>query len=175
MSKGKMSKEQLSEKAYKLGFDYESNNHGCAQCTLAAVQDTLGLGDDSAFKGASGLSGGVGRMGHVCGALTGGVIAIGLSMGRERKDFDSDHIPQLYYTEEVAKKLHDKFMEEYGTCNCREIQQKIFGRTFDLWNPGHWEIFEELGGHVDKCPSVVGKAARWTVEIILEEEEKKTS
>ncbi|GAJ17034.1 unnamed protein product [marine sediment metagenome] len=32
----------LANKAYKLGFEYEKIYHGCAQCVIAAVQDTLG-------------------------------------------------------------------------------------------------------------------------------------
>ncbi len=31
------------------------------------------------------------------------------------------------------------------------------------------EEFEKAGAHVDKCPTVSGNAARWTAEVILNE------
>ena len=36
-----------------------------------------------------------------------------------------------------------------------------------------YKEFEKAGAHVDKCPSVSGKVAKWCVEIILEEKLKK--
>ena len=36
-------------------------------------------------------------------------------------------------------------------------------------------IFNNLGAHVDKCTSVVGQAAAWTAEILLEELKKRES
>ena len=35
-----------------------------------------------------------------------------------------------------------------------------------------YKEFEKAGAHVDKCPSVSGKVAKWCVEIILEEKLK---
>ena len=32
-------------------------------------------------------------------------------------------------------------------------------------------FWEEMGAYTDKCPSVVGKAARWVAELILDERE----
>jgi hypothetical protein len=68
-----------------------------------------------------------------------------------------------------AKEFHDKFMEEYGGILCREIQQKIMRRSFDLTKEEDFEAFLEAGGHLDTCTDVVGKAARWTAEIIMED------
>jgi hypothetical protein len=41
--------------------------------------------------------------------------------------------------------------------------------TLILCIPPDREAFEKLGAHVDKCTSVVGKAAGWATELILEE------
>jgi hypothetical protein len=49
---------------------------------------------------------------------------------------------------------------------------KLFGRTFNLMDSKDYEAFIKAGGHVDKCPSVSGNAAKWTVEIILDEIKK---
>ena len=45
-----MNKASLVKKAYSLGFAYEKKYRGCSQCTLAAIQDTLGIRNDFVFK-----------------------------------------------------------------------------------------------------------------------------
>ena len=49
------SREELIERAYQLGFDYEKKYRGCSQCTLAAIYDTLDFNDDNVFKAATGF------------------------------------------------------------------------------------------------------------------------
>jgi C_GCAxxG_C_C family probable redox protein len=165
-------KSEMVEKAYNLGYEYEKNYHGCAQSSFAAIQDTMNwrnVCDDVVFKSATGLAGGIGLTnGSACGALTGGVLALGLKVGRDRRYFE-DPEKIRYKTFKLAKKLYEKFEQEYGGCNCIDIQKKIFGRSFNMWDPKEKEEFEKAGGHEDKCPDVVGKAARWTIEILLEE------
>ena len=46
------------EKAYILGDRYERQYHGCGQCVLAAIFDTLDIYDENVFCAATGLSGG---------------------------------------------------------------------------------------------------------------------
>ena len=52
-----------------------------------------------------------------------------------------------------------KFVAEYGGCLCKEVQTKTMGRSFNLWDPDDYAAFDAAGGHADKCPDVVGKAA----------------
>jgi len=50
---------------------------------LLAVQETLDLKNDLVFKAATGFAGGMGLLGvSACGALSGGIIAIGQKYGR---------------------------------------------------------------------------------------------
>jgi len=43
-----------------------------------------------------------------------------------------------------------------------------FGRSYNLLDPKEYEELEKARGHSEKCPSVVGKATRWTVELLLD-------
>jgi hypothetical protein len=52
---------------------------------------------------------------------------------------------------------------------CKAIHRSLFGREFNLRDSSDREAFEKLGAHADKCTSVVGKAAAWATELILEE------
>ena len=51
------------------------------------------------------------------------------------------------------------------------IQIQLFGRHYYLWDPEELAKFEEAGGHSDpkKCVNIVGYAARWTLEILLDQ------
>jgi len=169
---GKRNKEETLKKAYDLGFEYEKVYRGCSQCVLAAVQDLFEVKNDDVFRAASGLAGGIGLCGDgCCGAYTGGVMVLGQLYGRVRENF-LDPNRTRKRTFDLAKKLHDKFIAEYGTVICRDIQQKIFGRPFYIRDADDFKKFEEAGAHEDKCPSVVGNAAGWVAEILMEEEEK---
>lgn len=159
---------------YDLGFEYESKYGNCAQCTIAALMDVFNLNYDDLFKVATAFSGGTAGMGKGnCGAYSGGVLALGLKYGRERKDFSDKE--KTKKASQLARKLNAKFMEEYGGCSCHDVQMKIFGRTFDLQNPEDRKEFENAGAHIDKCTKVVAKSAQWTGEIILNAESKDTS
>ncbi len=162
-----------TKQAYDLGFKYEKDYYGCAQSALLALQDTFDLKNEAVFKSASGLAAGIGLMGLVCGAFTGGVMALSLKYGRDLQAYKAgDPEGKRLKSYEKARQLYKRFEDEYGTVICKDIQKKIFGRSFDLRDPQEFKEFEEAGAHVDKCPSVVGNAARWVAEIMLEDNEK---
>jgi C_GCAxxG_C_C family probable redox protein len=162
----------MVEKARQIGFQYEKDYQNCCQSTIAAIQDTLGIHNDDVFKAGSGMAGGVGiHCDGVCGGYSGGVMVLSQIFGRERRNFeDTDALMSSF---ELASQLHEKYIQEYGTVICAEIHQKIFGRTFDLWQVEDFEAIEELGAHKNKCTGIVGNASAWTIEIILNEIEKR--
>jgi hypothetical protein len=89
-------------------------------------------------------------------------------LGRERSNIeDPERI--RFKSFDLAKRLADEFIDEFGTIICRDIQIKKFGRSYYLWDPEEFNKFEEAGGHDDKCTDVVGKAAQMAVKIILDE------
>ena len=70
----------------------------------------------------------------------------------------------------VARQLPQKYIEEYGTINCANIQLQLYGRVFYLEDPEEMQKLEEAGAHSnpEKCPRIVGNAAMWTMEILLD-------
>lgn len=167
---------EVEQKAYK----YEQDCWDCSQCSLLAILEVFGLKADDTVKAAAGFAGGIGRRGSVCGGLIGGVMAFGLFFGRDlpaMKHPDPDLRHKLREDMELRMgNLIDKFCQrfeaEYGSILCSEIENKVFGRYFNKKNPEDRKEKNRLGGHVDKCPTVVGKAARWATELILEEQGK---
>ena len=150
---------------------FEKQYHGCAQCVLGALMETFPLiRHPAAFKSATGLAGGVGlTVEGSCGGLTGGAMALSLFYGRELENI-KDPKGRRFVSYRLAAQLHKRFVEEYGTSICGKIHQQVMGQTYRLNRPDEWDQFIEAGGHSVKCPQVVGKAARWTAEIIAAEE-----
>jgi len=77
----------------------------------------------------------------------------------------------------TAKVLREKFVEEYGSYLCDDIQTKLFGKCVMPTSPEELEAFskmnpEELVTFYEKCSSVTENAAGWTVATILEMDEK---
>ena len=89
-------------------------------------------------------------------------------IGREKHIFD-DPEKKRFVSFALARKLHNKYIEEWGVVNCHGVQLKILGRPYYLWDSEEMKKFDEAGGHTDKCPHVVGATARWVIEILAEE------
>jgi len=161
---------KLMAKAYRLGFEYEKTYGSCAQSTIAAIQDSLGIKEDSVFKAATGLGGGGGRtcIGN-CGAYVAGIMVLSQLCGRERSDFEDPGRVMRDKSFNLAKKFLDEFIGEFGTISCRDIQMQKFGRTYYIADPDEYVKFQEAGAHDDKCTDVVGKAARMATKIIVGE------
>ena len=161
--------EELAAKAYQLGWEYEKTYYGCGQCVTAALQDTLGLPNDALFKAITGFGGGVGLAGDSgCGSYLGSVVILSSIVGRTRDNMRDAEGARLK-TYALARKLHDRFIQEYGSVNCRDIITKITGRYYYLPDAEEFGKYIRAGAHDVICPEVVGKAARWTVEILAEE------
>ena len=159
----------IIERARALGFEYEKTITGCCQCTIAAIQDSLGIRNDAVFKAGSGLTAGGGLSCEgSCGGFTGGVMVMSSVFGRCRQKWDNDR-NEKDCAHRMAGALLNRFKQNYGSHICRKIHQCLFGRDFDLKVAAQRGDFEKLGAHVDKCTSVVGEAAAWAVELILEE------
>jgi C_GCAxxG_C_C family probable redox protein len=122
-------REEAIQLANDLGYQYELKAHYCPQASLAALMDVFHMRDDILFKSVFGFHGGSGNSGiGPCGALAGGIAAIGFFFGRSRSEFDlmvenCDSTP-------LVKKLVDRFSEEFEGIRCRDCQKKMFGSLY---------------------------------------------
>ena len=161
------SRDVILEKAFESALNYERKCTGCAQTTIAGIFEALGIENDDVFRSASGLADGLGLTGDgSCGALVGGAMVIGYLFGRKKKDFSDMMKPMTSYI--LTKRLHDRFVEKYGTCRCYDVQKSLMGRTFNLYDPSELKKATEYG-MIDHCSKVVGTSARLATEIIIDE------
>ena len=78
-------------------------------------------------------------------------------------------VDELQAAMPISESLADKYFEEYGSINCANIQRQLYGRMFWLDDMEEFQKLDASGGHSDpeKCPRIVGNAAKWTMEVIL--------
>ena len=140
-------KKDILKGIYEKGFHYEKNNHGCGQCTIAALQDYFEI-DDIVFKSASAFAGSLStNVKGFCGAFCGGIMAINYFFGREKADFDNPEA--MDNAKALAKEFKERFMEKYDGLLCEQVQKKIMGRAFNLTDPDEKMLFIEAGAYVN--------------------------
>lgn len=144
-----MSKAKEAKKQFEEGFS-------CAPTVLSTYSEQLGLEKALALKIACGLSGGIGRMGRTCGAVTGAVMVIGLKHGQaDLADEESRR-----KTHELVKEFIDRFTALHGSIECRELI------GYDLSNAAEFEAARGDGLRQSKCSGFVYDAARILEDVL---------
>jgi C_GCAxxG_C_C family probable redox protein len=132
---------EIIEKAYRFGYDFEKKHKGCCRCAVAALQNAIDFipKDKDLFRSASCLDGGATPTGlQNCGAFTGAGMVIGWICGSEK--FESTRL-----SHKLIRKVYQQFEKEYGSVLCKDVKEKMSSN----------------------CPEVVGRAARWTADVLL--------
>jgi C_GCAxxG_C_C family probable redox protein len=95
----------------------------CSEAVFQAVGEQLGAGfDRTATRLATGFGGGIGRCrDEVCGALSGGVMLLGLLYGRETAADDSGRCLELTLA------WREAFRQRFGASTCRPIYDRLHG------------------------------------------------
>lgn len=101
---------------------------------------------------ALGFGGGLGRRGLVCGALNGGVMAIGLRYGQIEEPEAKDKAYAL------VLELCRRFEGEHGSALCRDLT------GCDFTNPEDRQRWSDSGGH-EKCGQFVSTAVKILMDL----------
>lgn len=104
------SKEERALDMFKKGYN-------CAQSVLYAFSEEVGLEKDQALRIATGMGGGMGRRGEVCGAVTGGILALGMKFGRGERE--ERQVTELMYVK--TRELMERFVAEHRSYLCRSL------------------------------------------------------
>ena len=163
----KPSREEVLNKVDKTAHDYEKVFHGCSRCVLKGLQDHLDLGDGVTLRASTPFAAGIAMRGETCGALLGGLLAVGVVTASE--DLEDSHALNNSLAAEL--RLIRMVEKEFGSTNCAKIQTDKLGKSYNIADPEQYQAFIEAGGYVE-CPKVVGKIARMTAEFILDYKEK---
>ena len=146
----------LSDRKSKLGekaAEHFKEGYNCAQSVLMTMLGDWNLKNELVPKIATGFGGGIGRCGSVCGALTGGVMAISIMYGT-----NEPLMKKRLKAYETAQKFYVQFEAQNGSVLCKELI------GFDLSVPKQWDEAVKTNAFKEKCTVLVKKA----VEILAE-------
>lgn len=129
----------------------------CSQAILSIYGAQFGLNREVALRVSGAFGGGMGRMGEICGAVTGAFMVIGLKHGRIRAE-DVQTKEKVY---SLVKEFVDKFKFRNGSITCRELL------GCDISTPEGMKLAEEKNLIPTLCPKFVQDAAE-IIEQILE-------
>lgn len=125
----------------------------CSESVLQAVAESRGIKSELIPKIATGLCGGISRSGNICGAVSGGVLAIGLCFGRSQPGQSP---------EENVRRVRAFLAEceqRFGSTNC----EKLIGCRLDT--PEGQQFFKEHNLR-EKCAGFTREAARMASEAL---------
>ena len=124
----------------------------CSEAVIHTINELLGWPfDRSITRLASGFPIGIGKSGCVCGAISGGVMALGMAYGRDHGTaMNSKMLP-------IAADLHDHIKNLYRSTCCRVITKDL---VFDS---------PERKAH---CVKITGEVAAWVTDKLLDDEEQ---
>jgi C_GCAxxG_C_C family probable redox protein len=100
----------------------------------------------------------MGRQGEVCGALSGGVLAVGLVHGRDR----ADEMEAKEAVHARAGEFVRGFAEVNGALRCRDLI------NLDVSSEEGLQLYYARNLQEERCSAVVGNAARLVVKLLAE-------
>ena len=114
--------------------------YNCCQCVILACADLAGLPQEANYAGfcfGAGMN-----CGSICGALTGGLMALGASLPRQ------DVMKNRPLAREAALELEKRFKEKFGTLECadiiREHEKRICGECVAFATEQTEEIIKRI-------------------------------
>jgi len=144
-----MTSAQRAVETFESGFS-------CSQAVFAAFSEALGLERTLALKIAQPFGGGIAGTGSTCGAVSGGLLVIGLKHGRLRPE-DAAAKEKTYA---LVREFLARFAERHGSIICRELL------GVDLSTPEGHEEARRRGLFAERCSRFVSEAAE-ILEAIL--------
>ncbi|SUY48418.1 C_GCAxxG_C_C redox family protein [Clostridium putrefaciens] len=146
-----MEKDQFIEEVRHTAEGYfERGEFFCSEAVVKTINDMLDKPyDENVTKLASGFPVGIGKSGCVCGAVSGGVMALGMVYGREHGEAMQEKMFP------VSADLHDHIKGIYKSTCCR-----VMTRNFEFSSP-------ERKSH---CIKITGEVAAYIAEKLYEDD-----
>ncbi|MEN1758923.1 C-GCAxxG-C-C family protein [Anoxynatronum sibiricum] len=146
-----MEKEQLIQAVREKAEGYfQRGEFFCSEAVIHTINELMGWPfPEEVTKMASAFPIGLGKSGCLCGAVSGGAMALGMAYGRNHgESMDERMFP-------VSAQLHDHIKTMYKSTCCR-----VMIKDFEFTSP-------ERKAH---CVKITGEVAAWIAEQFLADE-----
>lgn len=132
----------------------------CAQSVFSTFAPEMGLSKKDALRVAGPFGAGMGLMGHVCGAVTGAFMTIGLKYAKTADG--EDEMKARGY--QLVREFSLAFEKKHGSIHCRELI------GIDLSSSEGMAQAREEGVFQNKCIRYVEDAAEWVEQLLNRDE-----
>lgn len=147
-----MKKEVSVEKIKKEAEELYRGGFFCSEAVVCSIRDNFELDvPDTVISMASGFPVGIGRSKCVCGAVSGGVMTLGLFFGRTKQGD-----PKVEKNLLLANELHDYFKTANGK---NSLCCRVLTKGFDMGS----------GEHKEQCIAFTGLVAEKVAQIVIRE------
>jgi C_GCAxxG_C_C family probable redox protein len=102
-------KKEDAQALFNSGFN-------CSQSVAAAYAEDLGLTREDALRVSAGFGGGLARTGETCGAVTGGLMALGMKYGMTEADALAKE--RMYV---IAQDFLNRVSARRGSLRCKDL------------------------------------------------------
>ena len=146
-------KEELLDKVQSNAEElFRSGTFFCSESVVQTINEVLGNPyDESIVKMAGGFPIGMGKAGCLCGAVSGGQMALGMVYGRVKGEAMKE---KMF---EEASGLHDYIKSEYKSTCCRVITREWTGDDF------------KSAARKKHCIKITGQVSRWIANEFIED------
>jgi C_GCAxxG_C_C family probable redox protein len=143
----------MAEEAPRRSRELFGKGYYCAESVLLAMAESRGIRSALIPRLATGFCSGVARTCGMCGAVSGAIMGLSLTAGR---DLPGQSVEPSYA---LVAELVRAFRERFGTINCRELTGCDLGteegvRAFRENNVG------------ERCASYVGEVTRMAMSLL---------
>lgn len=136
-----------------------ANNFNCSQAVLTAFAPDFGLDEELALKLGTSFGGGA-RNAEICGAVSGGLLVLGLKYGH----YDSSDNEQKSRAYAIAVDYTKRFKESNGSIVCRDLL------GYDLSIPQEAACIKEKCLFAEICPKMIKSAVEILEQVIADYE-----
>jgi C_GCAxxG_C_C family probable redox protein len=148
----------MTDDTVKRAMEYFSTDYNCSQSVMKSILEKRGMDFDEIFHLAAGFGGGVALQGHVCGAVSGAIAALGVINGRKFDDAKK-HKEATYAS---AEKFMQIFKEQHGSIICDDLTGIVMADK-----AAHDRAMED-GTFQKTCPGYVKDAVRIVLDLSKE-------
>ena len=150
------------DETLKIADKSAENGFLCSEAVLMAISESLGIENELIPKIATGFGAGVARSGELCGALSGGIIALGMVFGRSKNDGGLTG-PGVYW---FSGELVSRFRDKHGEVQC----PKLLG--LDVGIQEDYERYRREGMWGNQCRQYILEATGMVYDILEKNKEK---
>jgi len=144
------------DKVVELAKSHAAEGFLCSESVLLAVSNWLLIHSELIPKIATGFGAGIGGCGSVCGAISGGIMALGLKFGRS--DPKKQGRPPYWFALELLR----RFEKEFGSIMCQELTNCDFTTEAGRKKYAEEKLWET------KCRQYIGSVTAIVFDLISE-------